>query len=264
MSYRVSGTTRRLRPAARAALLLGLIGIIAGPLAPLATAAGGLTVTTPFPAVVAEPGATASFNLTLTVPTAERVDLKTGGVPDGWTARFRGGGLTIDGAFVEPKAPPTITLDVEIPDGAPAGDQHDHRDRDAAAAGPTCCRCRSAWPTPPRATSRSTADFATLKGPASTTFTYNLTLHNDTSAEITFTMDAVGPDGWTVAAKPAGQAQATSTTVAAGSTGSITVTATPPDGRRPPGAYPDQGRRQRRHQDRLDRPRGRRSPAPTR
>ena len=58
-----------------------------------------------------------------------------------------------------------------------------------------------------------TADFAELKGPSSTTFTFNLTLHNDTSAEITFTMDAAGPAGWTVAAKPAGQAQATSTTV---------------------------------------------------
>src|SRR4249920_3070367 len=96
VSYRVSGTTRRLRPAARAAMLLGLIGVIAGPLAPLATAAGGLTVTTPFPAVVAEPGATASFNLTLTVDSARRVDLKTAGVPTGWTARFRGGGMTID------------------------------------------------------------------------------------------------------------------------------------------------------------------------
>ena len=151
MSYRVSGTTRRLRPAARAALLLGLIGTIAGPLAPAATAAGGLSVTTPFPAVVAEPGSTASFNLTLTVPTAERVDLKTGGVPDGWTARFRGGGLTIDGAFVEPKAPPTITLDVEIPTGAPAS-SNTSPSRRRAAARPTSCPSRSGSLTPRPAT----------------------------------------------------------------------------------------------------------------
>ena len=152
VSYRVSGTTRRLRPAARAALLLGLIGTIAGPLAPAATAAGGLSVTTPFPAVVAEPGSTASFNLTLTVPTAERVDLKTGGVPDGWTARFRGGGLTIDGAFVEPKAPPTITLDVEIPTGARGLEQHHHRHGDGRRPDATSSRSRSGSPTRPRAT----------------------------------------------------------------------------------------------------------------
>ena len=120
VSDRVPGRSRRLRPASRAALLLGLLAIVAGPLAPLATAAGGLTVTTPFPAVVAEPGSTASFALTVDVPSAMRVDLKTGGVPDGWTARFRGGGLTVDGVYVDPKIPPDLTLDVEIPDGATA------------------------------------------------------------------------------------------------------------------------------------------------
>jgi uncharacterized membrane protein len=227
VSYRVSGTTRRLRPAARAAMLLGLIGVIAGPLAPLATAAGGLTVTTPFPAVVAEPGATASFNLTLTVDSARRVDLKAAGVPTGWTARFRGGGMTIDSAFVEPKAPPSITLDVEIPDGAPAGTST--ITVTASGGGGTDVLPLTIRVADAAAGDVSlTADFAELKGPASTTFTFNLTLHNDTSAEITFTMDAAGPAGWTVAAKPAGQAQATSTTVKAGSTGAITVTATPP------------------------------------
>ncbi len=148
-------------------------------------------------------------------------------MPQGWTARFRGGGLTIDGAYVDPKAKPDITLDVEIPDGAPAGQStivvtasgggaSDNlplsiRVADAAAGDVTL-----------------TSDFPELKGASDTTFTFNLTLHNDTSAEITFTMDAVGQPGWTVAAKPASQAQATSTTVKAGSTGSITVTATPP------------------------------------
>ncbi len=53
-------------------MLLGLIGVIAGPLAPLATAAGGVNVTTPFPTVVAEPGSTTSFNLAIAVSTAER------------------------------------------------------------------------------------------------------------------------------------------------------------------------------------------------
>ena len=49
-----------------------------------------------------------------------RVDLKTAGVPSGWTARFRGGGLTVDGVYVDPKNPPDLTLDVEIPDAATA------------------------------------------------------------------------------------------------------------------------------------------------
>ena len=120
VSDHVPDRSRRSRTAARAAVLLGLLAIVALPLAPLATAAGGLNVTTPFPAVVAEPGSTATFALTVDVPSAMRVDLKTAGVPSGWTARFRGGGLTVDGVYVDPKNPPDLTLDVEIPDAATA------------------------------------------------------------------------------------------------------------------------------------------------
>ena len=40
-------------------------------------------------------------------------------------------------------------------------------------------------------------------------------------------MDATGPDGWTVAVKPAGQAQATSTVVPAGGSTTITASVTP-------------------------------------
>jgi uncharacterized membrane protein len=227
VSDRVSGRPSRLQPAARAALLLGLFGIVAGPLASLATAVGGLTVTTPFPAVVAEPGSTASFALTVDVPSAMRVDLKTTGVPAGWTARFRGGGLTVDGVYVDPKTSPSLTLDVEIPDSATAssntivvtatgGGLSDAlplsiRVADAAAGNVTL-----------------TTDSPGQRGPASTTFSYTITIHNDTAAEIAFTMDAVGPPGWTVAAKPSSAAQATSVTVTPSGTGTMSVTATPP------------------------------------
>ena len=56
MSDRVSGHPGRSRLAVRAALLIASLGLLAGPLAPLAAAAGEVTVTTPFPSVVAEPG----------------------------------------------------------------------------------------------------------------------------------------------------------------------------------------------------------------
>ena len=120
MSYRVSGTTRRLRPAARAALLLGLIGLVAGPLAPLADRRRRPDRHHAVPGGRRGAGLHGDVQAHGRRPDRERVDLKTAGVPDGWTARFRGGGLTVDGAFVEPQDPPTITLDVEIPDGAPA------------------------------------------------------------------------------------------------------------------------------------------------
>src|SRR4029079_14666233 len=120
MSVRASGNPGSARRATRVALVLGLLTALAGPLAPLPAAAGGVTVTTPFPAIVAEPGSTASFKLAVSVDTSRDVSLKADGVPDGWTARFRGGGLTIDSAYVTPKDTPDITLDVEIPEGTAA------------------------------------------------------------------------------------------------------------------------------------------------
>ena len=226
MSDRVSGHPSRSRRAARAAMLLGVLGVLAGPVAPLVAAAGVVTVTTPFPAIVAEPGSSATFKLTLSVPSAQRVDLKAEGVPTGWTARFQGGGNVVDGAYVDPKTPPDVTLSVDIPKDAAPGTSTIRviatgisgtdtlplsiRVAEAAAGDVTL-----------------TSDFPELKGPSTASFTFNLTLTNGTATEASFSMDASGPDGWTVAAKPAGQAQATSTVVPAGGNTSIVVSVTP-------------------------------------
>ena len=227
MSDRVSGHPSRSRLASRVALLLGVLGLVALPAAPIVGAAGGVTITTPFPAVVSEPGSTASFKLTIVVPDAQRVDLKAEGVPSGWTARFRGGGSVVDGAYVDPKAPPEVTLAVDIPKEATAGTST-IRVVAAGSSGsdtlPISIRVAEAA----AGDVTLTSDFPELKGPSTATFAFSLTLANDTATESQFSMDATGPDGWTVVAKPAGQAQATSTVVPAGGKATITVTATPP------------------------------------
>ena len=227
MSDRVSGRPSPHRLAARVALLLGLVGLVAGPAAPVVGAADGLTVTTPYPAVVAEPGSTATFKLTLTAAADSTVSLTADGVPSGWTARFRGSAAAVDSVFVPAKGtPPDVSLTVDVPADAPAatstitvhangGDQKSSLAVvvrvESAAAGAVSL----------------TSDFASQQGASSSTFNFNLTLKNDTPTESTYSIAAQGPDGWTVTAKPAGQAQATSLTVAAGSSGSVAVVATP-------------------------------------
>jgi uncharacterized membrane protein len=226
MSVRASGNPGPARRATRVALVLGLLTALAGPLAPLTAAAGGVTVTTPFPAIVAEPGSTASFKLAIDVSSARQVSLKAEDVPSGWTARFRGGGLVIDGAYVTPGDTPDVTLDVEIPDDAAAGSTNL---RVVATGGggvdslPLTIRVADAA----AGDVSLTSDFPELQAASGSTFTFNVTLHNDTAADTTFTMQATGPDGWTVSAKPQSQAQATTLTVNAGATGDITVTADP-------------------------------------
>ncbi len=117
----------------------------------------------------------------VTVPSAERVDLKTAGVPAGWTARFRGGGLTIDSVYVEPEDPADLTLDVEIPDGAPP------RRRNTITVTATGGGQTDALPLSIRVADAAAGNVIAhgglrpdCKGPSSTTFTFNLTLHNDT------------------------------------------------------------------------------------
>ena len=227
MSDRVSGHAGHSRLVARAFLLLGIIGLVAGPFAPLAVAAPGLSVTTPYPAVEADPGSTATFKLDISVPVAQRVDLKAEGAPSGWVTRFHGGGLTIDGAYVSPKTPPDVTFDVQIPaDAAPGTSVINVVVSDAAGNSdrlPLSIRVADAS----SGDVTLTSDYPELRGPSSSTYTFNLTLKNGGSTETTFAIDSQGPAGWTVTAKPAGQSQATSAVVPAGGSAPITVTAQP-------------------------------------
>lgn len=226
MFDRAAGRPTRSGILTRGAVAAVLLVAAAGPGAPGALAVPGLELSTPFPAVVVEPGGTASFDLRIDVTQARRVDLAVDGVPQGWEARFRGGGLVIDGVFVEPDEEPDLTLNITVPDDATAGDQSvtvtatsgsltetlrlDLRVQ-VAAAGAVVLE----------------SDFPELRGPSDATYTFNLDLRNETPGEITFALAASGPQGWNVTAVPAGQSQATSTTVAGGGSGRVTVTVTP-------------------------------------
>jgi len=195
--------------AVRAALLLTALGLVAGPLAPLTSAvtSGGLTVTTPFPSVVAEPGNTATFKLTISVEQAGDVKLSAENAPEGWTTRFSGGGLNIESAFVDKAKPVDVDFDVEIPDTATDATQGINV---IATQGTSSVTLRLQVKVAAAAGGdvTLTSDFPELRGPASTTFTFNLTLKNGTGTDQTYALDAQGADpSWTVSAMPAGQSQ---------------------------------------------------------
>jgi len=240
MSDRASGRPSRVTTlASRIALVLGTIAVIAGPGAPIVGAAGTLTITTPFPQVVAEPGSSATFKLTLAANPGVTVSLSADGVPSGWASRFRGGGTVIDSVFVgnaTASGAPDVEFSVDVPSDATAGTSHMTIHADGGSLKETLTvsvRVESA-----AAGSVSlTADFPQQKGTTTSTFTYNLTLKNDTPSEATYSFNAQGPNGWTVSAKPSGQSQATSIQVPAGSTGSLAVTVTP-DPNATPADYP--------------------------
>ena len=222
-SHRV--TLSRLARIGLCALLAAMVA--AGPVAAVTAPATTLTLRTPYPGVSIAPGSRASFDLTVASDGPVRADLTLAGVPEGWTAQITGGGNVVTAVLADAEAPATVRLDVTVPATAAsgahrlsvtavAGSLRDQLDIDvvvnAASAGEVTL----------------TTDFPSLRGPASTAFSFNLTLRNDTAQDLTFGVNAQGPAGWTVTARPTSQTQASTFQVNAGATAGITVTADPP------------------------------------
>jgi uncharacterized membrane protein len=231
MSHRVSGRPSRVKLTSRIALVLGVLALVAGPAAPMVGAAGGLTIATPFPQVVAEPGSTATFKLTLASDPAVTASLSADGVPSGWTSQFRGGGTIVDSVYVGNTSPtatnaPDVQFSVDVPADAKADTYKMtiHADGgDFKETLPIAVRVESAA----AGNVTLSADFPQQKGPSSSTFNFSLTLKNDTPTEGTYTWNAQGPDGWTVTAKSTSSATASNLQVAAGASGNLAVSVTP-------------------------------------
>ncbi|MCZ7532379.1 MAG: NEW3 domain-containing protein [Acidimicrobiia bacterium] len=212
--------------------LVGLIitmGALAVPAVPASAQAiaDGMQLSTPYAGVAVEPGETASFPLTIDAPQGTRVGLSIEDVPEGWSASVRGGGFVVDEVIVDEANMPSLKLEVQIPADATEGmyrmvavaDSEIGRSslelglRVAEAVGGSVMLG---------------SDFPVLRGPSDATFTFDLTLENQTPDDIQFSLDSRGPEGWTIDVKPSGEARATTLTVAGGGSSKISVDAKPP------------------------------------
>lgn len=213
--------------AARISLIGVILGIATIGVAPATLAADSIQLTTPYPAVAVAPGAKVSFDVSVKTPSAQRVDLSIDKVPSGWTAVMRGGGFVVDGVQTNGTDAAVVTLEVTVPADAAPGSQR--ITVTASGGGASAALNLDIRVTPSAAGDVTlTTQFPELKGVSSTNFSFSLSLTNDTSDDLTFGVVATGPDGWTVTAAVASQAQAASAVVKAGQTSAITVTAKAP------------------------------------
>ena len=208
---------------ALAAAVLALAGLV-----PSALAADPFAITTPYPSIAVAPGSSASFDLTITTPTAGTVDLTVGGAPTGWKATLHGGGFVVTGVTASPGKAGTARLDVDVPADT------------TATKGTLTVQARENGATASLAITIAvdanvagditlTTPSPTLTGSSDSPFTFDLTLTNGSAEDQTVSATATTQSpGWTITTKLA-QANAASTVVKAGSTTTITVTATPPD-----------------------------------
>lgn len=211
------------------ALFIAVLSALAPPLAAQTDTGqtdAGLTLTTPYPGLTVEPGDTASFDLLLTAASPTTVDLSVDGVPDGWTANFRGGGFVVNQVTAGTAEAPDLTLSVIIPTGTADGNfpltvSADSSGNIATLAIEVVVLGGAGG------TVTMTPEYSGVRGPSSETFTFPVDIRNDSPAEVQLELSAEGPIGWVVEARPQTQTQASAITVEPGATTRITVTANP-------------------------------------
>lgn len=203
------------------------VGLAVLPMTAAPVAAQNVVLSTPYPAISVQPGATASFDISVRADERVRVDLSLEGVPDGWTAILRGGGREVSSVFADPAEPPELTLDLDVPDDAEPGTTTVTLEGSAGGEEASLALDITVVTADSGAVGLTT-EVPARAGAADETFTYSVNLENDTPQQLTFELQAVGPQGWTVSVAPTGEADATSVTVDARGSQTLDVEATPP------------------------------------
>jgi uncharacterized membrane protein len=232
----------------RSLLASSLLASVLLPAAVMPVAAqADVTMTTQFPSVVADPGADVTFIVNVRTQVASRVDLSVVSQPEGWSTRLRGGGSTIGAVTTTPSAdnPSVLTAQFNVEVTVPADVQPGSNQvviqgvADAVTTGTNTTQLTLDIVTEAQEPGSVAleADFPSLRGSTDATFSFNLTLRNDTNTQQTFGLETDAPAGWQVTAQPTGEDQAATAVVDAGDTTTVRVTAEPP-GTAPAGTYP--------------------------
>jgi uncharacterized membrane protein len=193
-----------------------------------AVAQEGIQVRTPYPAVAVEAGKRVTFDLEVVAGSPQSVALDIAQQPDGWTSTLRGGGFVIAGVFADPDEPPGVQLEVEVPPDAEQGDYGIEVVAEGSD-GSSRLRLRLRVAEAVAGSVELTGEFPSLRGASDATFTFDLDLANNTPEEIAFQLDASGPEGWAVEARPTGEQQAATANVAGGEVAGVQVEVDPPD-----------------------------------
>jgi uncharacterized membrane protein len=211
---------------------LWVVALLALTAAPAAAAVTALTVTTTYPAVQADPGGQVELPLSVQTPTPQKVDLSVNNLPDGFKATFRGGGFIVSSVYTSGNdaspAPGDLKLRVEVPATAEAKD-YDltvHASSGGQTADlPIKLHVASVEGQGVSLTTAAPAKIGSIGSPT----TFSLTLHNDTAADLNFSVTVPNaPANWTVTAKPSNDADPNNFPVAGGDTETITVSAEAP------------------------------------
>ena len=222
--------THLLVAALAAALSIGYSASAANAPDPSSSSYKGLWISTPYPSLGV--AANESIELDLTLRNSgmppERVALSTDGLPEKWNVLFLGDGRPVDSAFVAPDSSVDLKLRIAPPDGIKAGA---YQFQVAAAADdgtkfnlPIELKIGEALP----ARLALATELPELRGSPTSTFSYDVTLINESGREAVARLDAAAPPGFRVTFKEGyGSQELTSIPVKPGEKRDLKVTIDP-------------------------------------
>lgn len=216
------------------ALLIVVLGF-ALPTGAQETPSSSVRLLSPYLGVSVEPGDTASFDLELRATSGERVEFEIANVPEDWDAEIRGGGFVVDSVLFDEDLSLDLELKVDVPADASQGDYEITVNAQGAGSSDSIDFKLTVSDVVGGGVSLN-AEFPALRGPSDVVFSFTLELQNETTEEVQFGLQAQGPSGWQVDARPAGESRAASVTVDAGGSERLTVEVDPPDSA-PAGQY---------------------------
>jgi uncharacterized membrane protein len=197
---------------------------------PNAAGIAGLFVTTKFPALSVRAGETTTIDVSVRnfkLP-PQSLTLSVPQVENGWKATILGGGQPVGAVEVAPDSEERLQLRLEPPAGIGPGDYHftlEGKNAQYDAKLPITVTIGEEVP----AKLKLTTNFPALRGTATTSFKYKVTVNNDSGRDATVNLSADAPKNFQVAFTEAyGSQQITSIPIEAGKSKDVEAALTIP------------------------------------
>ena len=215
----------------RRLLAVSLLSILSAQAAPAAdTAITGLFVTTKYPALTVRAGETTTVDFSVRnfkLP-PQLLSLVVPEVASGWKATVLGGGQPVGAVEVPPDSEERLQLRLEPPSGIGAGDYHftiEAKNAQHDEKLPLTVTIGAEVP----AKLKLTTNFPALRGTATTSFKYKVTVNNDSGRDATVNLSADAPKNFQVNFTEAyGSQQITSIPIEAGKSKDVEAALTLP------------------------------------
>lgn len=187
----------------------------------------GVSLYSPYTSISVTPGQTINYSITVinNSKMIKNVGLELAGIPRSWTHTLKSGGYDISRISVLPKKQETVSLQLLVPLKVNKGYYHFA----VRAAGYTTLPLTVIVAKQGSYKTAFSTQQANLEGPASTTFTFNAKLINETADTELYAFESQAPPGWIVAFKVNYSKQVASVNVNPNQTENVTISVNPPD-----------------------------------